>query len=216
MVKSFFHFISAILKLGALDITESLLTALKDNRHQTKDMLPSLMILISKCNEQDSITVFESASQLFIENIGLFSASVLDSTISELLKIILNPEQELTNDNKAKIYKNTVKMTLNFARNVTEYSGEGSSKITRLIFDIQAHNDSVKFVYLWSEVMKTFDLNEDEVKEIMDFKNSLVLDMVFNEMDLVDNSFALEVHLRFINQHAAVLFKFYGAVSFYI
>ncbi|KAI5640746.1 hypothetical protein NE865_06853 [Phthorimaea operculella] len=163
-------------KRAGLNITETLISSLKEKNALTKTLLPDLLILISKTFEIDSETTFEIGSKLFLDKIELFDQNDKDTLLRSLLAILLLEREKKMTELDVRIFKNTTKMILEFVKSVVDYKKENSAKVGEVIFEI-IEKDSYDFensLFLLAKYKEIFgdvsDLNSEFLNKLFDTK----------------------------------------------
>ncbi|KAJ0170066.1 hypothetical protein K1T71_014672 [Dendrolimus kikuchii] len=201
---------------AGLDITQSLIVALKDSHSCIEKLLPKILILISKTAELDSKTTFEIASKLFIEHIYIFEEDVLNNIIKELIEILFIYFTTLESDLELTIYKNTVKMCAVLIKNIFDTKTDGKifdylknmslnkDGRTFTVFEVARSDEKIfqKLIYVVA-ILKTEFVNDDLESDV---NNSEILNQFLDlKFDSFENNFDFESTLYFVMEYNSIL-----------
>ncbi|KAL0853138.1 hypothetical protein ABMA27_012901 [Loxostege sticticalis] len=122
----------ATVRSGGLSITETLLSALKDNHLlQTKE-LPTILTLILETEDLDAKNTFKTAYKILLENLELYNEGKRQEIINKLTKNITKNNTDMSQEVFVKIFKNKVYVTLDLFRDIPNFDMQSVCEIINI------------------------------------------------------------------------------------
>lgn len=159
-----------------------------------------------------------------MEHFYIFDEDVVNYVIKELIRIILMDFTKLESNIELKIYKNAVKMSLRFIKDILENKSEGSIFVFLKNASLNKHGSSFpvfelakcdenvfqKLIYVLA-VSKTVFVNDDLDSDVI---NNEILDRFLDlKFDSFENNFEFESTLSFIMEYNGILLDSKNQVS---
>ncbi|XP_063544185.1 uncharacterized protein LOC134752404 [Cydia strobilella] len=181
-------------KRAGLDIADTILTSLENNHALSKTMLPELITLIAKTYESDTKTIFTIASKAFVDKKQLFDEETVRKTIFNVLDNILK-----SNLSDVKIYKHTVKVTIEFVKNLRDVKLD---ELANVVFDISKYDVNVKTLYVLAVMKSEFDFDSDISRKILGREDCVLLNCLLRLTIDKNDVFKMEVILKFLEEYS--------------
>ncbi|XP_063391030.1 uncharacterized protein LOC134676568 [Cydia fagiglandana] len=181
-------------KRAGLDIAETILTSLENNHALSKTILPELTTLIALTYESDTKTIFKIASKAFIDKRQLFDRDTIRKTVFNLLDNVLK-----SNVSDVKIYKDTVKMTIEFVKNLRDVNLD---EMLDVVFDISKNYVNVKTLYVLAVMKSEFDFDSEMSRKILGREDCVLLNCLLGLTIDRNDVFKMEAILKFLEEYS--------------
>ncbi|XP_063631815.1 uncharacterized protein LOC134803043 [Cydia splendana] len=181
-------------KRAGLDIAETILTSLQNNHALSKTILPELVTFIASTYESDTKTIFKIASKAFIDKKQLFDRETIRKTIFNLLDNVLK-----NNSSDVKVYKDTVKLTIEFVKNLRDVKLD---ELLHVVFDISKNDVNVKTLYVLAVTKSEFDFDSDMSRKILGREDCVLLNCLLGLTIDQNDVFKMEAILKFLEEYS--------------
>ncbi|CAG9789776.1 unnamed protein product [Diatraea saccharalis] len=182
----------ATTRSGGLNVTESLLAALKDNHSLQRNILPNLLTHILETADFDAKITFQNASKIFIDNIDIYDEKTVKDTLKTLAENVVKTVN-FSNAIDVKLLKCKVEETCCMLIDLKSYNYD--------LTDVCVNELDVNFakvLYLMAEY---------KIEWNVDVLNEILARIVVLSMDdrTVHGDFAVEAALRYLAEYCDVL-----------
>lgn len=109
---------NSVIRRAGLELSESIIIALRTSPTLTEVLLPTLLIAITKTKEAEAKIAFKAASILFLNRLYLYGSRVICKTMRAMFEYLLFYYPPIRNDTELRAYKIAVKMCLTLGKNV--------------------------------------------------------------------------------------------------
>ncbi|XP_028168386.1 uncharacterized protein LOC114358586 [Ostrinia furnacalis] len=181
----------ATTRSGGLNITDTLLAAIKDNHLlQTKE-LPAILTLILETDDTSAKNTFKTAYKILLDSYELYNKQIIEEIIEKLMRNIQKNKTDLSKDVFVKLFKDKVKMTLEFFNSMPNFDRG------KIFTFINTQECSEREIYFIAEAK--LSLTDEKLGEILNG-----IDRLGVNYDGTDE-FAVKAILKFLSVYATEL-----------